>query len=145
MNSETKYPKAVRAIYIAGKDGEAGRNVDVDSSESNGEEKVSKAYRGWDREIRAMSMAGRKFYNTYLELHEASNEQSKDGSIKHFGKNTIKAHKAALNVLRNNSKAFDNDPSQIHDNIVEYLEDLEEEFEDDEDWFVALSKEVGVR
>lgn len=133
MNSETKYPKAVRAIYVVGKDGETGRDIDVDSSESNGEAKVSKAYRGWDREIRAMSMAGRKFYNTYLELHEASNEQSKDGSIKHFGKNTIKAHKAALNVLRNNSKAFDNDPSQVHDNIVEYLEDLEEEYEDDED------------
>lgn len=133
MNSETKYPKAVRAIYVAGKNGEAGRDIDVDSSESTGDTNVSKAYRGWDREIRAMSMAGRKFYNTYLELHEASNEESKDGSIKHFGKNTIKAHKAALNVLKNNSKAFDNDPSKIHDNIVEYLEDLEEEFEEDED------------
>jgi Family of unknown function (DUF6312) len=133
INSETKYPKAVRAIYIAGKDDEAGRDVNVGNFESSRREWREKSNRTWDHEFRAMAMAGSKFFNTYLELHEASNEETKDGAIKHMAKNTIKAHKAALNVLKNQSKAFEYDPTQIHDNIVEYLEGLEEEYKKDDD------------
>jgi len=132
-DSEKKYPKEVKAIYIAGAEGEKGREIDVDSSESDRPSNVSKMYRGWDREARAMSMAAREFFKTYLDLHEASNEETKDGAIKHLGKNTVKAHKAAFKVLKNNSKLFTYDPSEINDNIVEYMEDLEDEYKDDDE------------
>jgi hypothetical protein len=131
--SETakKYPKAVKAIYIAGVDGEEAREIDVDPSDSDRGTHVSKMYREWDREVRAMSMAAAEFFKTYLENHDSSNEELKDGSVKHFAKNAIKAHKAAFKVLKKHSKAFDSDPSRIQDNIIERLEDLEEEFEED--------------
>jgi len=90
-------------------------------------------YRGWDREIRAMSLAAGEFFKAYVEQHDASNEQTRDGALKHFGKNTVKAHKAAVKVLKNNSKVFDYDPLEIHDKVVEYLEDLEDEYEDDKE------------
>jgi hypothetical protein len=129
-----KYPESVQSIYIAGVGGKEGRKLEVDTEESLGQEMVSKAHRVWDREVRAMSLAGAKFFETYGQLHEASNEQTKDGAMKHFGKNAIKAHKSALKVLRGHSKMFDFDPTEVHDNIIERLEDLEEELkEDDED------------
>jgi hypothetical protein len=129
-----KYPESVQAIYIAGVDGKSGRKLEVETEESAGQALVSKANRTWDREVRAMSLAGAKFFETYGQLHEESNEQTKDGAIKHFGKNAIKAHKSALKVLRGHSKMFDFDPSEFHDNIIERMEDLEEDLkEDDED------------
>jgi hypothetical protein len=131
--SETakKYPRAVKAIYVAGAGGEEGREVNVDSSESDRTTHVSKMYRDWDREVRAMSMAASEFFRTYLENHDASNEEIKDGSVKHFAKNTIKAHKAAFKVLKKHSKALDSDPSKIQDDVIERLEDLEDELEED--------------
>lgn len=132
-NSDRKYPKGVKSIHVAGRGGEAGRDIEVDSSEASSASNVSKQYRDYDREIRALCLAGSKFFSTYLELHTAANEETKDGSLKHFGKNTIKAHKAALKVLKNNSKVFDYDPSEVHDNVLEYIEDLEEEYENDEE------------
>lgn len=130
-DSNKKYPTAVKSIYVAGTGGEGGREIEVNSIESKLKAKISKGYQGWDHELRAQAIAGSKFFSTYLELHEASNEQTKDGSLKHFGKNTIKAQKAALKVLKDKSKAFDYDPSEVHDNIVEYMEELEEEYEED--------------
>jgi hypothetical protein len=128
-----KYPKAVRAIYVAGQGGEEGRAVEVDTGEPVSRANVSRQYRDWNREVRAMSLAAAEFFKTYIEHHDSSNEETRDGAIKHFGKNAVKAHKAALKVLQNNSKVFDTDPSEIHDNIVEYFEELEEEYENDDE------------
>lgn len=131
--SHKKYPKEVQAIYIAGAAGKEGREVDGNLFDKDLQSHVSKAYRGWDREFRAMSLAASEFFKTYVEQHDASNEQTKDGAIKHLGKNTVKAHKAAIKVLKNNSKVFDHNPSDIHDTVVEYMEDLEDELEDEDD------------
>jgi hypothetical protein len=129
-----KYPESVQAIYVAGVEGKAGRKLEVETEESAGQAMVSKANRSWDREVRAMALAGAKFFETYGHLHDESNEQTKDGAIKHFAKNAIKAHKSAVKVLKGHSKVFDFDPAEIHDNLIERLEDLEEELkEDDED------------
>ena len=131
--STSKYPKSVRGIYVAGVNGEKGRKVETDGEASSGGPRVSKAYRGWDREVRAMSLAAGEFFKVYLENHDASNEQTRDGAAKHFGKNAIKAHKAAITVLKDNSKVFDQDPSSVHDSILEHIEDLEDEYENDEE------------
>ncbi|GEM_PF-5199759 len=132
--SETakKYPKEVRGIYIAGKAGEEGREVEMDRPEG-GDPNVSRAHRDWDREVRAMALAAGKFFNTYLELHQASNEETRDGAVKHFAKNALKAQKAAVKTLQNNSKVFDQNPSRIYDNMVEYMEDLEDEYAPDKE------------
>ena len=132
-DSGKKYPKAVKSIYIAGKDSEEGRKVEFDSSESNGRPKLSKALRGFDQEVRAFHLAAGEFFKTYIEQHDASNAQTRDGALKQFGKNTVKAHKAAFNVYKDNSKAMDYSPTEIHDKVVEYLEDLEDEYTDKED------------
>ena len=132
-DSTKKYPRSVRGIYVAGIGGEEGRKVEVDPSDANNDENGSQHSKKAERELRALALAGSQFFSTYLELHNASNEQAKDGSLKDLGKNAIKAHKAGMKVLQTNSKAFDHDPSEIHDNIVEYIEDLQEEYEKDED------------
>lgn len=130
--TKKKFPSAVKAIYIAGKDHSAGTSADVDSGEYH-RPASSRAYRGWDRELRAMALASAEYFKTYAKLHDDSSQQTKDGAIKHFAKNTIKAQKAAYEVLRDNSKVFDFEPTKIYDNIVEHLEDVEEEFEKEVD------------
>jgi len=132
-DTDKKYPNAVKAIYITGKGGAAGHEIEIDSTGSTHRPKVSKMYRGWDRESRAMSLAAAEFFKSYLKHHDASNEQTKDGALKHFSKNALKAHKAAFEVLKEHSKVVAFDPSESYDNMVEYLEELEEETEDEKD------------
>lgn len=141
--SARKYPKEVKAIYIAGAPGEKGRKVEAETSESEKAPRVSKMTRDWDREVRVYATAASEFFKTYLEHHEASNAETRDGGLKHFGKNAVKAHKAAFKVLQNNSKAFAYDPAEIHDHIVEYMEDLEEEYEETEASFRSTKKEAS--
>jgi len=129
--STHKYPKAVKAIYIAGSNGESGHKIDVDSSESEMEKALNQSYRDWDREVRAMSLSAAEFFKTYADLHSASNEETENGSLKHFSKNAIKAHKAAFQVFKKHSKVFDYDPTEIHDKMVECLEELEEQAKED--------------
>lgn len=128
-DSAKKYPKEVKGIYIAGTNGGEGQKVDVDpdSDGSGRHPRVSKAHRDFDNELRAMSLAAGTFFKSYLEHHDASNEMTRDGALKHFGKNTIKAHKAAVKVLKDKSRAFDFDPTEVHENILEFIEDLEDE------------------
>ncbi len=60
--------------------------------------------------MRVMFEAAGEYFNTYGKLHNASNEQKKDGSLKQFGDNARKAHNAALKHLKKNSKSWKNLP-----------------------------------
>ncbi len=107
--SETvrKYPGSVKSVYIMGSGSEKGHKVDIRTEEEIAlQRKTSRRYRPWEKEIRAVSLANAKYFNTYIEEHDASNDKRKNGALKDMPKNARKARKAALKTLKSNSKYF---------------------------------------
>lgn len=98
--SERKYPKSVRKIVVLGAGGAEPKKVDLGMTpEQIRTRKVSKAYRPVEAEMHAAALAAQRYSNKYLELHDAANEEDKNGSLEHAGKNMRAAHKAAWKTL----------------------------------------------
>ena len=81
ITTERKYPKSVKEIHILGSGARECKKVVIDVEEDR-PRRVSKRYRDLESEIRAVSQASRRYHDTYLELHDASNEEKKNGSLK---------------------------------------------------------------
>lgn len=105
--SERKYPKSIKKIVVLGTGGAESKKVDLGMTpEQFRTRKVSKMYRPYEAELHAAALAAQKYSNKYLELHDAANEDTKNGSIERVGQNVRAAHKAAWKTLTKTSPAL---------------------------------------
>ena len=107
ITTERKYPTSVKEIHILGSGARECKKVVIDVEEDR-PRRVSKRYRDLESEIRAVSQASRRYHDTYLELHDASNEEKKNGSLKDLPDNVLDAREAAWKSWRKNSRVYKN-------------------------------------
>src|SRR5438876_1127935 len=103
--TERKYPKSVKEILILGAGVRESKKV-VMAVEEDRPRRISKRYRAVESEIRAVSQAASRYHNIYLELHDASNEEKKNGFLKDLPDNVLEAREAAWKSWRKNSKVY---------------------------------------
>lgn len=104
ITAERKFPKSVRKILILGAPGAEPAEVELGmTAEEFRTRKVSKVFRPFEAEMRASAQAGQRYYAKYLELHDVSNEEDKDGSIGRLARNVWTARKAAWKTLAKTS------------------------------------------
>src|SRR5687768_294347 len=107
ITTERKYPKSVKEILILGGDARECKKI-VIAVEDDRPLRVSKRYRDLESELRAVSQASRRYHDTYLELHDTSNEEKKNGSLKDLPENVLDAREAAWKSWRKNSRVYKN-------------------------------------
>jgi hypothetical protein len=97
---ERKYPKSIKKIVVLDPIAVETKQVDLGMTpEQRRTRKVSKVYRPFEAEVHAAALAAQRYSTKYLELHDAANEERKDGSIERAGQNIKAAHKAAWKTL----------------------------------------------
>jgi hypothetical protein len=72
-----------------------GRLVRVKAGSAGGKKKQSKYLRPLEKSIRKRMSARSKFSRIYLELHNRSNRRKRNGWLRDWGRNMIKAYRRA--------------------------------------------------
>jgi hypothetical protein len=92
--------RSIRRITVLRSDASGGTTPVVVYKKDSKKKKGSRVFKGAERVARRMVEAQEKTADRYLSRHRKSNEKKKNGWIRDFTVNTVRAHNRGVKALK---------------------------------------------